>query len=74
MLKNLLIAVLLCLIVWWSVAVVRLENFHNASLVGMCAEYKADDPLQTVRRHNCLHATETRTSFIWHLFYALLGE
>ena len=74
MLKNLVIAALLIAVAWLSVTVVRLENFHYATVVGMCSEYKADNPLQTVPRHNCLHSTETRTSFIWHIFYALKGE
>ena len=74
MIKNIAIAALLVCVVVLSVTVVRLENFHYASVVGMCPEIKADDPLQTVKRHNCLHNTETRTSPIWHLFYALLGE
>lgn len=74
MIKNIAIAGLLVCVVVLSVTVVRLENFHYASVVGMCPEFKADDPLETVKRHNCLHNTETRTSPIWHLFYALLGE
>ena len=74
MIKNIEIAALLVCVVVLSVTVVRLENFHYASVVGMCPEFKADDPLQTVKRHNCLHSTETRASPLWHLFYALLGE
>ena len=74
MVKNCIILILSILVVWFSTTIVRLENYHYASLVGMCGQFKADDPLQTVQRHNCLHSTETRTSFIWHLFYALRGE
>ena len=74
MFKNALLVLLLAAVGWLAVTVVRLENFHYASLVGMCGEFKADDPLQTVKRHNCLHANQTRTSFFWHLFYALGGE
>ena len=74
MVKNIVIAILFVCVVALSVAVVRLENFHYASVVGMCPEFKADDPLQTTKRHNCLHKTETRTNPIWHLFYALAGE
>ena len=74
MVKNILIAALLVCLASLSAAVVRLENFHYASFVGMCSEFKAEDPLQTVKRHECLHKTETRTNPMWHLFYALRGD
>jgi hypothetical protein len=74
MYKNILIALLLVVVAWLLAVVVRLENYHYASVVGMCSEFKADDPLQTVTRHNCLHSTNTRTSSVWHIFYALQGE
>lgn len=72
--KNIAILVLAALVVWLATVVVRLENFHYASFVGMCSQFKADDQLQTVKRHNCLHSTETRTGPLWHLVYALRGE
>lgn len=64
---------LLCL--WLASAVVRLENYHYGSLVGMCDE--VPDPLirtlnVTTDRHACLHETQTRTSATWHLYYALV--
>jgi len=74
MVKNFFIFVLLALIFVLSAAVIRLENFYYASFVGMCSEFKIDDPMQTVKRHNCLHAKETRTSPLWHLWYAVLGD
>ena len=74
MIKNIAIAILIVCLLTLSATVIRLENFHNASVVGMCAEFKADAPLQTVKRHNCLHATETRTNPLWHLLYAIGGE
>ena len=74
MAKNIIIAALVVCVLWLSATVVWLENFHYASFVGMCAEFKADNPLQTPQRHQCLHAKETRTSPLWHLFYALTGE
>lgn len=72
--KNIVIFVLATLVIWLTVIVVNLENFHYATTVGMCSEFKADDPYHLVKRHNCLHSTETRTSQLWHLFYALAGE
>jgi hypothetical protein len=74
MLKNALILLLSLTVIWLSAIVVRLENFRYASLVGMCSEFKADDPLQNTKRHTCLHDTKTRTSFVWHLFYALRSD
>ena len=74
MAKNITIAILLIVSIWLGAAVVRLENYHYASVVGMCGEFKPDDPSQTVPRHNCLHRTETRTRALWHLYYGLKGE
>lgn len=74
MVKNIVIAVLLVCITALAAAVIRLENCHYASFVGMCNEFKADDPLQAVNRHDCLHKQETRTNPMWHLFYALKDE
>lgn len=74
MVKNFSIAILLVVIGWLTVVIVRLENFHYASVVGMCSEFKADDALQTVKRHSCLHNVETRTNSLWHIFYALRSE
>jgi hypothetical protein len=72
--KNVLIAVLLVLVLALSVAVVRLENYHYASQVGMCSEFQTADPLSNGKRHDCLHRQQTRTSPLWHLFYALAGD
>ncbi len=72
--KNIIITLLITLVLWLSSAVIRLENFHYASFVGMCKEFKTDDLLQTVERHDCLHNTETRTNPLWHILYALQGE
>lgn len=74
MAKNIVISCLILLVVILSVRLVALENYHYASLVGMCSQYRVDDPVQANKRHECLHATETRTSPLWHLFYALSGE
>lgn len=62
---GLVVAVLL--IVWLSVALVRVENERYAMQVGMCKV----DPVKPIRP--CLDQVETRTSWVWHLFYALKG-
>lgn len=72
--KNILMLVLAISVLLLARAVVRLENYHYASFVGMCSEYKADNPLQTLKRHECLHETETRTNSLWHIYYAVIGE
>lgn len=74
MLKNAIIAALAALVVLLTARVVSLENYHYASFVGMCSQYNPADPMQTVKRHTCLHETETRTSWLWHLLYAIKGE
>jgi hypothetical protein len=72
MIKNTAIAVLIICVVVLALDVIRLENYHYANVVGMCSEYKPNDPLQSVQRQKCLHNSETRTNPLWHLFYALI--
>jgi hypothetical protein len=64
--KNVLIFVLLATVIWFGSVIVRLENYHYANSIGMCAEH-----LDLVQRSRCLNASETRTSPFWHLAYAL---
>lgn len=71
MFKNIAIVVLIICVLVLARAVIRLENYHYASVVGMCSEYKSDDPLQSVQRQQCLNNTKTRTNPFWHIFYAL---
>jgi hypothetical protein len=73
MFKNIVIAVLLVFVAVLAGAVIQLENYHYASFMGMCSEFKADDPLQALKRHDCLHKQQTRTNPIWHLFYGMQG-
>lgn len=69
-------AVLLVATIWLASVIVRLENFHYGTVVGVCDG--VPNPLvreefitSSNDRHDCLHATETRTSALWHLYYAL---
>lgn len=63
------------IIVLMGRAVVRLENFHYAAFLDMCDKVPSPlirlNPTPQTDRHACLHATETRTSFGWHIYYAL---
>ncbi len=63
--KNIIIAVLLAIIIWFGAVIIRLENFHYATTVGFCAEVSVSE------RAKCLEEKETRTNPLWHLFYAL---
>lgn len=68
--RNLAILVLLGLLFWFGKAIVRLENYHYASQIGMCGNI---DLARLVERDKCLNSIETRTSAFWHLYYALLS-
>ena len=69
--KNIVIIILLICVFVLARAVIRLENYHYASVVGMCSEYTADELLQSIERQQCLNNTQMRRSDLWHLFYAL---
>ena len=62
----------LLIIVWLSVSLVRVENQRYAMLIGMCEDkVLLAATKQTSWDHTCLKTVETRTSWIWHLTYAL---
>ena len=58
MTKNIIIAAQLVLLVWFGSAIVRLENYHYASMLQMCGEF---DPLRVDEREKCLFSKQTRT-------------
>lgn len=52
-------------IVWLATALVRVENERFAMQVGLCQrEPNGWD-------YSCIQQVQTRTSWVWHLFYAL---
>lgn len=63
--KSTIIVLLTALVLWMSVRIVELENYHYGNSVGMCREFSFID------RDRCLHSTETRTHWLWHLAYGL---
>ena len=69
------IAVLVCLCVWLSTAVIRLENYHYGSQVGICDEAASSGSSSQLeyntKRDTCLENTQTRTSPFWNLLYGL---
>ena len=73
MLKNkllipLLISIFLC--VWLSSSLVKVENERYALFVGMCDKKDSPSELRLID-FQCLSKVETRTHWVWHLFYAL---
>lgn len=71
MIKNISIVILIICVLLLARSVIRLENYHYASVLGMCSEYKPSEPLQSVQRIKCLNNMKTRSNPLWHLFYAL---
>jgi hypothetical protein len=68
------VALAVCLVivtVWLGSAVVRLENYREANLVGMCTHYNITDPIQRIQREDCLEKARTRTHWWWHLLHGL---
>jgi hypothetical protein len=72
--KNAVIATLVALVIWLSLTVVRLENFHYAAFVGFCSAPNENSEIDSMKRYECLTSKETRTNPLWHLFYALFGR
>ena len=65
------IAVLSLTVMTLGAAVVRLENYRYANFLGLCGEYGTVDPMQRVKREDCLESTQTRTHWFWHILYGL---
>jgi len=69
--KNSTILILLILVIWLGKSLIRIENermaLFQAAAYGTCT-LDHSDPIEFFR---CLDTTETRTSNILHLFYAL---
>ena len=73
MLKNkliipFLISIIFC--VWLSFSLVKVENERYALFVGMCDKKDSPTELRLID-FQCLSKVETRTHWVWHLFYAL---
>lgn len=73
--KNILIGLLIILLIWFSSTIIRLENYHYANQVGSCDFDKFDGNLikKKVLQTQCFENVQTRTSPLWHLYYALLN-
>jgi hypothetical protein len=62
-----LIIGLVLVTLWLGASVIRLENYRQANLVGMCNHYNIEDPIQRIQREDCLLKARTRTHWFWHL-------
>jgi len=65
--KSAAIVALLLIIAVLADRVVRIENQRYALSVDLC-KYDAAKPPQ---RGDCLQKVQTRTSWFWHLYYAM---
>ena len=68
MVKNVVIAAMAALLIWFGSAIISLERYRYASSLGMCGPV---DAARLPERDKCLSETETRTSTIFHLLYGL---
>ena len=59
--------VALIVIVWLSASLVRVENQPYAMQVGMCKDALVGWD------YSCLSKVETRTRWLWHIYYVLLN-
>ncbi len=70
--ERIIIIVLAILLIWFASAIIRLENYHYAVQVGICANSTQTDEFKKhMELENCLNNTQTRASGIWHLMYGL---
>jgi hypothetical protein len=65
--KSAAIIALVLICAFLADRVVRLENQRGALFVGICKL----DPANPKERWDCLENVQTRTSWFWHLYYAV---
>jgi hypothetical protein len=63
------VVILAAALVFISARLIHLENQRYALMIGSCRS--SSDPALVDTR--CLRSVETRTSWVWHLFYGLGG-
>jgi len=66
--KNAIIGVLVIVVIVLCTRIVRIENERYALMLGMCR-----GSMGVPTDFRCLNAVQTRTSWAWHLYYALTG-
>ena len=70
--KSILIILLRVLAFYLADRLVREENQRYALLLGMCQKQSALPPVSV--SVECLSKVQTRTSWLWHLFYAVTDD
>ena len=70
--KNGMLVLLALTVVGLSAQVIRLEQYHHASFVGMCRDFPEEDPTLVTKRDECLNEAETRTNVLWHLYFGAI--
>jgi hypothetical protein len=65
--KNAIIAILMLVVAFLADRVVRIENQRYALYSNLC-KY---DPANPKVRWDCLEKAQSRTSWFWHLYYAV---
>ncbi len=61
-----IVIILILIIIYQSLQIIRLENYHYAVQVGLCSDM--DD---FIKKDDCLNNTKTRTNPIYNLLYGL---
>jgi hypothetical protein len=68
--KNAVIVLLLVLAAFMAQRIIHIENQRYALVLGMCPNTSPEDLLIM----KCLDETETRTHWVWHLYYGLTSR
>lgn len=71
MIKNIIIAALAGVVLWFGLTIIRLENERYALSLDMCGTLKPEDLSKLSEREDCLRSVETRTGAVYHLLYGL---
>lgn len=67
--NKIIILILLIVIFWFGFRVIKLENFHYASQVGLCSEFSDSENLSL--KNDCLEKSQTRNNSFLNLLYGL---
>ena len=68
---TMVVLMLVAAVVVLTVAVVRLENYRYANILGVCTQFDITSPQQRIERERCLEATQARTHWFWHVLYGV---
>lgn len=67
--RRFFLIVMAALLVWFASAIIRLERYHYAAMLGICDRHAGE--LARADKEQCLQRTETRTNAFAHLAYGL---